>query len=51
MESVKFDYSNALKFVDEKTIKEYGSHKELMKIKAGIYRNMFETQAKQYRKK
>ena len=23
MESVKFDYSNALKFVDEKTIKEY----------------------------
>lgn len=35
----------------EKTIKEYGSHKELMKIKEGIYRNMFETQAKQYRKK
>ena len=35
----------------DKTIKEYGSHKELMKIKEGIYRNMFETQAKQYRKK
>ena len=35
----------------EHTIKEYGSHKELMKIQDGIYRNMFETQAKQYRKK
>ena len=32
-------------------IKEYGSHSQLMKIKDGIYHNMFETQAKQYRKK
>jgi ATP-binding cassette subfamily C protein len=35
----------------ERTIKEYGSHSQLMKIKDGIYHNMFETQAKQYRKK
>ena len=35
----------------DKTIAEYGSHKELMKNKDGIYHNMFETQAKQYRKK
>ena len=35
----------------EHTIKEYGSHTQLMKIKDGIYHNMFETQAKQYRKK
>ena len=33
----------------DKSIAEYGSHAQLMKIKDGIYRNMFETQAKQYR--
>lgn len=35
----------------ENTIKEYGSHTELMKIKDGVYHKMFTTQAMQYRKK
>ena len=35
----------------DKTIKEYGSHEELMNNKNGIYYKMFETQAEQYRKK
>ncbi len=34
----------------ENEIKEYGSHKELMKISKGIYKEMFTTQAKQYQK-
>ncbi len=31
------------------TIVEYGNHKDLMRLKNGIYRNMFETQAQYYR--
>lgn len=34
----------------DNTIKEYGSHSELINIKDGIYQKMFTTQARQYRK-
>ena len=33
----------------EGTIKEYGNHDELMKLKNGVYQQMFTTQAKQYK--
>ena len=32
----------------DKTIKEYGSHNELVNIEGGIYAEMFKTQAQYY---
>ncbi|MBR2105909.1 MAG: ATP-binding cassette domain-containing protein, partial [Treponema sp.] len=34
----------------EGTIKEFGNHNQLMKLKNGVYQQMFTTQAKQYKK-
>ena len=35
----------------ENTIKEYGTHAELMKLKDGVYNKMFTTQASQYKER
>jgi len=34
---------------DEGVLKEYGTHEELVQLEGGVYREMFTTQAKQYR--
>ena len=41
-------FTDKIAVLEEGELKEYGNHKELMKIETGIYKNMFEMQAKYY---